>query len=298
MTEMRDLVFTPTAGAPNAAWTTSFDVAIHNSLGGAVVDHATSVIDSDPAVAPIIGGTIANQITNLEASVTPFAGVTINDPNYLATETVTITLSGGGGTLTGTGLSGSNGVYTLSGSLATVVSELHGLVFKPDLAPSGTSTPTTFAIAAASSAGTSAADSVTTVVNVVPDIRILSSNGHATVSTLAELNDVLTQAAYVPANYGALEIDIAAGSTIDISGSSGLFAVNLQTGVTLDLKGHGATLDGHNARQGLFVYSGQVTFEDLNVVNTIANGGSGLGSGGGGAGLGGGLFVASGGNVA
>jgi hypothetical protein len=67
--------------------------------------------------------------------------------------------------------------------------------------------------------------------------------------------------------------------------------------VTLDVKGHGATLDGHNQRQGLFVYSGQVTFEDLNVVNTIANGGTGVGSGGGGAGLGGGLFVASGGNV-
>ncbi len=296
-TEMKDLIFTPTAGAPNAAWTTAFDVAVHNSLGATVIDHATSVVDTDPAVAPVIGGSVANQITNLEAPTTPFAGVTISDSNYQATDTVTITMSGGSGTLTGIGLSASNGVYTLSGSLATIVSELRGLVFTPNLGASGASTPTTFTITAASSAGTSAADNVTTVVDVVPDVRILSSNGHATVSTLAELNDVLTQAAFVPANYGALEIDIAAGSTIDISAGSGLYAVNLQAGVTLDIKGHGATLDGHNTHQGLFVYSGQVTFEDLTVANTLAKGGNGIGSGGGGAGLGGGLFVASGGNV-
>jgi Bacterial Ig-like domain/Passenger-associated-transport-repeat/Bacterial Ig domain len=296
--EINGLVFTAAAGpAPNTAGTSSFNISVQNSLGVVVVDHATSVIDTDPAVAPVIGGSVANQITNLEAPVTPFAGATISDSNYLATDTVTIGLSGGGGTLTGAGLSVINGVYTLSGSPATVVSELHGLVFTPNLGASGASTPTTFTITAASSAGTSAADNMTTVVDVVPNIRVLSSNGHATVSTLAELNDVLTQAAFVPANSGALEIDIAAGSTIDISAGSGLDAVNLQAGVTLDIKGHGATFDGHNQRQGLFVYSGQVTFEDLTVANTLAKGGNGVGSSGGGAGLGGGLFVASGGNV-
>ena len=58
------------------------------------------------------------------------------------------------------------------------------------------------------------------------------------------------------------------------------------------VKGNGATLDGHTTTHGLIVYGGSVTFEDLTVANTTAQGGDGIGSAGAGAGLGGGLFVA------
>ncbi len=100
----------------------------------------------------------------------------------------------------------------------------------------------------------------------------------------------------------------ASGTThfeIDLSGaiavSSGLEAINLKSGVTLDIKGsNGATLDGRNegagtsyGQRGLFVYAGTVTIENLTVENMVAKGGTGGSGGGGGAGLGGGLFIGS-----
>ncbi|WP_287460225.1 hypothetical protein [Accumulibacter sp.] len=66
----------------------------------------------------------------------------------------------------------------------------------------------------------------------------------------------------------------------------------------LMIEGNGFSLDGANARRGLFVYSGVVSIRDLTIQNARARGGDGgfLG-GGGGAGLGGALFVASGADV-
>ena len=64
------------------------------------------MIDSDPAVAPTIAGTVSGQTTTSETPVKPFAHVTIGDANVGATDTLTITLGGAGGTLSGTGLSG------------------------------------------------------------------------------------------------------------------------------------------------------------------------------------------------
>jgi hypothetical protein len=110
-----------------------------------------TVTDSDPAAPPTIAGTVAGQTTSDNASIDPFSHVTISDPNAGSpTDTLTITLSGGGGTLAGTGLSGSNGTYTLTGSAATVTSELDGLVFTPTGTPNGLST-TTFTLSDVSS---------------------------------------------------------------------------------------------------------------------------------------------------
>ena len=104
------------------------------------------MIDVDGAVAPTIAGTVAGQTTNNEAAVHPFSGVTIGDVNVGATETLTITLSGGGGTLSGTGLSGGSGTYTLTGSAATVTSELDALSFTPTAGAPGSQTTTTFTL--------------------------------------------------------------------------------------------------------------------------------------------------------
>jgi hypothetical protein len=90
-----------------------------------------------------------------------------------------------------------------------------------------------------------------------------------------------------------------------------LLAINLAAGDTLTIEGNNQVLDGANATNGLFVYAGTVTVDDLTIQNMVAQGGAGGGGsgaadggGGGGAGLGGGLFVAgtnaglaSGGNV-
>ena len=96
---------------------------------------------------------------------------------------------------------------------------------------------------------------------------------------------------------GSFEIDFSG----DIAVSSALEAINLKSGVTLEIDGEGLALDGKDDstsasydQRGLFVYSGAVNIDNLTIENMVANGGSGGagGGGGGGAGLGGGLFVA------
>ena len=62
---------------------------------------ATRVTNADPAVAPAIAGTLANQATTFEAALAPFANVVVSDANPQATDTLTITLSGAGGNAVG-----------------------------------------------------------------------------------------------------------------------------------------------------------------------------------------------------
>ena len=116
--------------------------------------------------------------------------------------------------------------------------------------------------------------------------------GHALVTTQvmseADLNAAIAAADSAAANSGALEIDL--GGNIALS--SALNAINLKSGVTLDIEGGNFALDGGGAQRGLFVYSGVVTIENLTLKNMVATGGAGASGGGGGAGLGGGLFVA------
>lgn len=106
-------------------------------------------------VAPVISGTVAGQTDTGNAPVNPFAAVTITDGNSGATDTLTITLSGSGGTLadgTGfSGLSGSGTVYSLSGTAAAITAELAKLVFTPAaLAPNSAGT-TSFSLTDTSS---------------------------------------------------------------------------------------------------------------------------------------------------
>jgi hypothetical protein len=126
---------------------------------------------------------------------------------------------------------------------------------------------------------------------------VIASN----VSTVADLN-VAIIAADGETTAGVYEIDLASGADIELT--QALEAINLATGVTLDIEGDGATLDGKNEttgvsdnQRGLFVYAGTVMVENVTIANASAIGGTGAGVGGGGAGLGGGLFVAADGNV-
>lgn len=115
------------------------------------------------------------------------------------------------------------------------------------------------------------------------------------ITTVAALNAAIVTAAgeTAPGTY-----KIVLGS-VDIELTTALTAINLHAGVTLDIAGHGANLDGKNEttsasynQRGLFVYSGAVTIENLSIINTSAKGGNAGSGGGGGAGLGGGLYVA------
>jgi hypothetical protein len=93
---------------------------------------------------------------------------------------------------------------------------------------------------------------------------------------------------------------ITLASGVALTEAAQLDAVNLAGADTLTINGLGDTLNGAGAYNGFFVYSGNVTIEDLTVANAAAmggTGGEGVLGGGGGAGLGGGLFVASAGDV-
>ncbi|WP_139020563.1 calcium-binding protein [Bradyrhizobium sp. ORS 285] len=128
-----------------------------NALVATVVDNygntgrSAAVVDSYAGVLPTIRGTVAGQTTTSEAAVHPFSTVTIDDLNVGATDTLTITLNGGGGTLSGTGLSGANGVYTLSGSAASITAQLRALTFTPTAGVPNSSPTTTFTLSDSSS---------------------------------------------------------------------------------------------------------------------------------------------------
>ncbi|WP_306577633.1 VCBS domain-containing protein [Bradyrhizobium sp. SRS-191] len=118
-----------------------------------------------------------------------------------------------------------------------------------------------------------------------------------TVHNAAELNAALVavsqggSAAAANSNYS---IELAADISIASLGTN-LSAINLASGSSLVIHGAGHALDGGGAYRGLFVFGGNVALDNLDINNTVAQGGAGGNpGGGGGAGLGGGLFVGTG----
>ena len=98
---------------------------------------------------PAILGTVAGQSMAPQQTDTLFSGVAITDPNVGQTEALTVTLSSavngslsnlGGGTY-----NAATGVYSVSGSAATVTTAIDGLVFTPTAAP-GSAVTTSFTI--------------------------------------------------------------------------------------------------------------------------------------------------------
>jgi len=128
------------------------------------------------------------------------------------------------------------------------------------------------------------------------------------VSSEAQLNSAIAAIDGSGAQAAANDVYV-----INITGSialtSTLEAINLPAGGSLtvegtDSNGQGSqvrSIDGGGSQRGFLVYSGNVAFDNLNIQNTVAQGGNGGegggGAGGGSAGLGGGLFVGSGSNV-
>lgn len=122
--------------------------------------YSTALPDTLSAVAPTVSGASARSAV-AGKSTTPFTGVTISDNNTgTPTDAVTITVSGSGGTLSGSGLSGT-GPYSLASAVpATITSQLQALTFTPAGA-AGTSATLTLAVS--SSAGTSVSNAATVV---------------------------------------------------------------------------------------------------------------------------------------
>ncbi len=138
---VQGLLFTPTAHqvVPGATVTTSFTVVATDTSGATSSNGNASVVVTAAEDAPSITGTAAGQVVNDNTTVDPFSTVTVADPDFGATETVTITLtansvvSDANGLLSGTGLNKIGvGTYTLTtGTPASVTALLDALVFTP-----------------------------------------------------------------------------------------------------------------------------------------------------------------------
>ena len=114
---------------------------------------------------PTITGAVAGAV-NDNATLSPFSNVTVADVNG-DNVSMTISFNGANGTLSGTGLSGSNGSYTLSATTpAALTAQLKALVFTPtaNQAAVGVGISTTFTITATDSNGAASAANTSTVV--------------------------------------------------------------------------------------------------------------------------------------
>jgi autotransporter-associated beta strand protein len=121
-----------------------------------------------------------------------------------------------------------------------------------------------------------------------PSTELVSTGG--TVDTEAALDKVIAEFDTAPAGFYTITL---AGN---ISLTSDLLALDPRSGGSVTINGNGYKITGGPAARGFFVYSGNVTLENLTIVDALAQGGAGgaaAAGGGGGAGLGGGLFVAS-----
>ncbi len=159
--ELESLDFTPAAGV--FAQESTFAYTVTDGAGNATV--GTAALDVGGPGAPTLAGTSAIA-TSAEVPVTPFEGVTLADPSDAAgaTDTLTIALAGGGGTLSGAGLTANtDGTYGLSGSAAAVTAALDALSFTPTAGAPGATATTTFILSDVSSSGVSVSDSGSSV---------------------------------------------------------------------------------------------------------------------------------------
>ncbi|MYM23000.1 DUF4347 domain-containing protein [Duganella sp. FT135W] len=132
--------------------------------------------------APTITGAAAGAV-NDNATIKPFSGVTVADVNG-DNVSMTISFNSANGTLSGTGLSGSNGSYTLSATTpATLTTQLKALTFTPtaNQAAVGVGIATTFTLTATDALGASSGSNSSTVVTAtsVNDAPVLSGTAAA-----------------------------------------------------------------------------------------------------------------------
>ena len=210
------------------------------------------------AVAPTIAGTVSGQTTTSEAPVRPFAHATIGDANVGATDTLTITLGGAGGTLIdGTGFSSlttvSAGVYRLSGTAGAITSELDALIFTPTAGAPNTTSTTTFTLSDLSSAnGAPAVDSTTNVIDSDPAVALVTgdmfwqnaSTGQGSIWDMS--GSALVDGGPLSPNPGPNWTEIGAGDFND-DGHSDILWQNASTGQASIWEMNGNTLMGGGA---------------------------------------------------
>ncbi|WP_428001217.1 DUF4347 domain-containing protein [Acidovorax sp.] len=152
-----------------------------------------SVTVSGNNVAPAVSGVVAGQAVNDNATISPFAGIVISDPDVGASETVIITLDMAAkgaftaASLTASGFSTADGGLTYThaaGTPAAIEAALRALVFKPAVgrvAPGATET-TTFTISVNDGIASAVLNNTTTVVSTA--IAVDSGGGTPPATTI------------------------------------------------------------------------------------------------------------------
>jgi filamentous hemagglutinin family protein len=231
-------------------------ITISGTLNGSTItDTATVTFTND---APVLGGTFTTAGTvNDNATISPFSGVTVADTE---SDNVSITLSytAANGTLTGAGLTGSAGSYTLSSAaLATVQSRLQGLTFTPtvnQVTPANnvmttfTLTPSDAAAGAANATTVITATSINdnpTLISEPTDVSVtedVASDVDLSASTLADVDAtgsdftlVITAAAgtITASTGGSVTISNSGTSTITLTGTPANIDTYLNTASNL-----------------------------------------------------------------
>ena len=225
------LSFTPNPGVPGTSLFSTFTLSdLSSAFATPYVNDLASLVVNYPNVAPTITGVVATaQPTISEAAVTPFSTVTISDANLGAKDTLTITIGGAGGTLSGAGLSGT-GPYTLSGTAAAITTALDALSFRPTAGAPGTSSTSTFTLSDVSSAfATPVVNSQASVVDTDP-----AQSPTITVPT-ADQAQTSTGLVTVAPFKGVAITDPNAGSPISDTNSAGQTATSNMASVTVNL---------------------------------------------------------------
>ena len=242
---LANLVFTPAAHqvAPGQAVSTTFTIEDTDTAGASALDSRTTVIATAGTVLPTISGvTELHPVSDL-GTVTPFTGVTIGDLNFGQTESLTVTLSAiANGVLSNLGggsYNSSTGVYSATGSAASVTAALDGLVFAPaahQVAPSQT-VATSFTIKDSNTAGASNINSNTTVIATAGTVGLTIAGtvaGQKTTDTTALRP--FSQVIVTDPNFGQTEtvtitLSAAANGTLSNLGGG---SYNASTGIYTD----------------------------------------------------------------
>lgn len=226
--ELDAAVFTPAAGLGNTVNTTTIELSdLSNAFDTPAYDNTTTVVDTDPALPPVISGTMAGQTTQSEGQVMPFANVTVTDPNFGGSDVLTITITGAGGVLSGTGITANpDGTYTIADTTDNITNDLQNATFTPDAGQANTNNTSTFTLADVSSVfGTPTIDTSTTVINsdpaVVPTITFPTAEPASTAKT-----------PFAGVTVGDLNADSTDTLTITVTGAAGTISGTGLTGGT------------------------------------------------------------------
>ncbi len=181
--------------------------------------------------APVLGGTFnTSGAINDNTTIAPFSSVTVSDADA-DNVSVSITYTSANGTLSGTGITGSAGNYTVtSAAPATATSNLQGIVFTPtanQVAP-GSTVVTSFTLTPNDGTTNGTANATTQVTATsINDAPVITSNGGGSTASTS-INENTTAVTTVTST----DADTGETYSYSISGGadSALFSINSSSG--------------------------------------------------------------------